>query len=363
MSIVVRNVATAVGIVAVAASASCTSSSTPEAHDPLPGVGGASAAGGAGSGGAAGAGAQPPAGAGTGGGLTAGSSGQGGNAGSVSTAGSSGAGLGGAAAGGAGADGLGAAGGAGIASGGVAGANGGMSGASGGGGLAGSAGIAGQGGAEDALEAARVLDGYQLLDPCDLTSYTVQPDPGAVCPQEDDVKNQHLTITFGGNAATTYEVTLRVRGVFEGYWYEGGTGVDGEAFYVGGVPTVGGFSSACKNNTNQLPFALPPEVTPTDDCFNGFNVVAMTVSAPKKAYYLNRTEDVDGDRPPHRVYTYDYTATIQIQGQASIDFYIIGSDEHQCYNHNTIIDGVELPSSPYIGDFFQFDVMSARVAP
>jgi hypothetical protein len=238
-----------------------------------------------------------------------------------------------------------------------------MSGASGLGGLAGSVGTAGAGGVEDPTEAARVLDGFQLLDPCDLTNYSVQQDPGAVCPQKNEVKNQHVMLKFGGNAATTYEVTLRIRGVFEGYWYEGGSADPGGAFYAGGVPTVGGFTSACKNHTDQLPFSLPPEITPTDNCFNGFNVAAMTVSAPKKQYYFNRTEDKDGDRPPHKVYRYDYVATIRIQGQASLDFYVIGSDEHQCYNHNTVIDGVSLPSSPYIGDFFQFDVTSARVAP
>jgi len=52
-----------------------------------------------------------------------------------------------------------------------------------------------------------------------------------------------------------------------------------------------------------------------------------------------------------------------MQGQATLDFYIIGSDEHQCYNHDKVIDGVTLTSSPYIGEFLQFDVLKVARAP
>ena len=73
---------------------------------------------------------------------------------------------------------------------------------------------------------------------------------------------------------------------------------------------------------------------------------------------MNYTTDKDGDRPPHAVYDQDYTVSIEMAGQATLDFFVIGSDEHQCYNHSQVIDGVELPSSPYIGEFLQFDVVS-----
>jgi hypothetical protein len=233
---------------------------------------------------------------------------------------------------------------------------------SGGGNNAGSSGSAGAAAGNDTAALAP-LDRYQLLDPCDLTSYQVQPDPGAVCPQANDVKNQHLTKKLAGDPSVTYDVTLRVRGIVERYWYEGGT-LDpvSKVFYTGGVPTVGGLTSACKNKASELPFQLPPEVSPTDGCFNGFNVFAMTVSAPKQHYYLNYTADKSGDRPPHAVYSQDYTVTIPMQGQATLDFYIIGSDEHQCYNHDKVIDGVTLPSSPYIGEFLQFDVVKVARA-
>jgi hypothetical protein len=188
---------------------------------------------------------------------------------------------------------------------------------------AGSGGSSGANAADDAAALAP-LNGYQLLDPCDLTNYQVQSDPGAVCPQLDSVKNQHVMRKLAGDPNVTYNVTLRVRGIVERYWYEGGT-LDpvSKVFYTGGVPTVGGLASACKNKASELPFQLPPEVSPSDGCFNGFNVFAMTVSAPKQHFYLNYTADKSGDRPPHAVYSQDYTVTIAMQGQAILQFDVV----------------------------------------
>ncbi len=233
---------------------------------------------------------------------------------------------------------------------------------SGGSGGAGSGGTAGGPVDVDAdMAALAPLNRFQLLDPCDLTSYQIEPGPGAVCPQRDDVKNQHVSVQLSGDASVTYVVTLRVRGVVERYWYEGGS-LDpvSQVFYTGGRPSIGDYPSACKNQASQLPFELPAALSPEDGCFNGFNVFAMSVSAPAQHFFLNYTADKDGDRPPHAVYEQDYTVSVEMQGQARLDFYVIGSDEHQCYNHSEIIEGVSLPSSPYIGEFLQFDVMGVK---
>jgi hypothetical protein len=232
-----------------------------------------------------------------------------------------------------------------------------------GGSAAGAAGSARDPAADRAAFAA--LDGFQILDPCDLTGYAVQADPGAVCPQKDDVKNQHVSVHVAGAAGVSYLVNLRVRGIVERYWYDGGA-LDpvSKVFYTGGMPTVGGFASACKNMASSLPFALPAVLTPSDGCFNGFNVFAMSVSAPPQHFFLNYTTDKNGDRPPHAVYAQDYSVTVEVQGQATLDFFVIGSDEHECYNHDQVIDGVQLSSSPYIGEFLQLNVVSVtRKAP
>ncbi|MEO7033447.1 MAG: hypothetical protein ABI548_06215 [Polyangiaceae bacterium] len=220
----------------------------------------------------------------------------------------------------------------------------------------------GSAGAAGDLAAAAVLNHYQLLDPCQ-SSYKAVATPGDVCPQDTAVKNQKIQLQFGGDASVTYDVTLHVRGVMEGYWYSGGMlDTKSNRFYTGGVPTIGGFTSACKNKTSELPFALPAEITPTDNCWNGFNMFALVVSAPSQHYFLNYTADKDGDRQPHAVYSNDYTVTIPIQGQAKLEFYIIGSDEHECYNFNGLISGVTTMPSPYVGDFVQFDVTSVTRA-
>jgi hypothetical protein len=220
----------------------------------------------------------------------------------------------------------------------------------------------GSAGAADDLAAAAILNRYQLLDPCQ-SSYNAVATPGDVCPQDPAVKNQAIPLQFGGDASVTYNVTLHVRGIMEGYWYSSGM-LDPTSmrFYTGGVPTIGGYSSACKNMTSELPFMLPAEVTPTDNCWNGFNMFALTVSAPNQHYYLNYTADKNVDRPPHAVYESDYTVTIPIQGQAKLQFYIIGSDEHECYNFDKLVSGVTTTPSPYIGEFVQFDVTNVTRA-
>ena len=63
------------------------------------------------------------------------------------------------------------------------------------------------------------------------------------------------------------------------------------------------------------------------------------------------------------MYESDYTVTIPIQGQAKLEFYIVGSDEHQCYNFSKTLTGVSTMPSPYIGQFVQFDVLNVTRAP
>jgi hypothetical protein len=68
---------------------------------------------------------------------------------------------------------------------------------------------------------------------------------------------------------------------------------------------LGPGQGACKIHPPQtdasypIPFTVPPEIAAADDCYNGFNIFAMTISSPKQTYYLNYTTDYDGvDRQP-----------------------------------------------------------------
>jgi len=222
--------------------------------------------------------------------------------------------------------------------------------------------------------AAMVLDGFAIIKPC-KDNVT-----GCCCEEDPKYENQHITKMFGGDANVTYNVKLRIAGVSERYWYTGGT-VDpvSKIFYTGGLPTVNGpppgttaRPSACKiqppktdgpPNNFALGFTVPPEVNPSDGCFNGFNVFAMTVSSPKKSYYLNYTQEFDNaDRQPHSCYTNDYTVTIPIKGQAQLDFYAIDGDHHQVANTGTQMVPNVKTQQPYHGNFWEFTVVDVTVA-
>jgi hypothetical protein len=180
----------------------------------------------------------------------------------------------------------------------------------------------------------------------------------------------------------TYNVKLRVVGVAERYWYTGGL-LDSasKVFYTGGLPTIHAAQApnanlapgqgACKIHPPQtdanfpIPFTVPPEVAPSDNCYNGFNTFAMTVSSPKQSYFLNYTTDFDNvDRQPHAVYKTDYTVTVPIAGQAKIDFYVIDGDHHQVANTAMTVPNVKNTQikQPYIGNFLELEVVDVAVA-
>lgn len=253
-----------------------------------------------------------------------------------------------------------------------------------GGGTAGSAGATATGtggttgaggGSSDDMAAAQVLNGYAILKPC-VSSFKPTPNANGDCCCEELAanENQHVTKAFGGDPNVTYNVKVRIAGIAERYWYTGGT-LDpvGMLFYTGGLPTIHSTKApnnlapgkgACKihppetDSNMALPFKVPVEVNPADGCFNGFNIFAMTVSAPKQSYFLNYTTDFDGtDRQPHKVYKNDYTVTIPIKGGASLDFYTIDGDHHQVTNDGTMSVPNVKTAQPYNGNFLEFTVL------
>jgi hypothetical protein len=355
--------------------AACSSDTTPDAH------GGAGAGGGANGGAGAGGGANG--GAGAGGGANGGAaSGSGGSSTPIPTGGQSSGGSAGTLAGGG-------AGGGGMPQGGAGG--GGFGGTQGGGvggsSVAGNAGSAGSAGGlmGDPKEAAQVLDGLGLLKPCfskpnSCAGCTCDENPSNIINTGVAPENQHIVKQFGGDASVTYNVKLRVVGVAERYWYAGGT-LDpvSKVFYTGGLPTIHGPApntglqpgqGACKihpPNTDQqypIPFTVPAEIAPADNCYNGFNIFGLTVSSPKQSYFLNYTNDFDGnDRQPHAVYQTDYTVTIPIKGQATLEFYVIDGDHHQVANTTFTVPNVKNPEikQPYSGNFLELQVLDVTV--
>ena len=262
-------------------------------------------------------------------------------------------------------------------------------GGSGGAGGAGSGGATGGGGAAGNVSsndrlAAQVLDGFAILKPC-VSSFRPSGNAsnrGDCCCEELAAnENQRISKQFGGEANVTYNVTIRVAGVAERYWYAGGTlDATGKVLYTGGLPTIHSASApnnnlrpgqgACKIHPPEtdsdfaLPFTVPTEIRPSDGCYNGFNIFALTVASPKQSYYLNYTAEFDGaDRQPHAVYKTDYTVTIPITGQARLDFYTIDGDHHQVTNNGTITVPSLKTAQPYNGNFLELTVVDVKRAP
>lgn len=128
---------------------------------------------------------------------------------------------------------------------------------------------------------------------------------------------------FEGEAGKRYKVTLRFRGVVEPMMYKGGK-MDGEYFYIGGEPNNG-----------------------------TYNIYKLSVSSPPSHYFLNRQDKVG-----HKIFTIDYTKTIEIDGGATVTFLGDGQNGRLISNFaKLIVPDVAPAPKVYNGQFVQVDVV------
>src|SRR3954463_11228858 len=138
--------------------------------------------------------------------------------------------------------------------------------------------------ADDLKKIAASIDGYRFEFPC-KDPMPENPKPGAdgisARATDNPATNDKFTDIkkLGGEPGKRYKVTIRVRGVVEPMMYKGGK-MDGDYFYIGGEPD---------NAT--------------------YNIYQLTVSSPASHYFFNRQDKVG-----HRIFTIDYTKTIEIEG-------------------------------------------------
>ena len=138
---------------------------------------------------------------------------------------------------------------------------------------------------------------------------------------------QDETVTITG--AGRWMVTVRIRGVMEAIGYSGGSAGAG-GWYVGGAPGD------------------------TAD-----NYYKLDVSSPSSHYYLNR-----GTPTSQQSFLYDYMASFEVDGGATITYEANGQDGLQWGNYGPThmpwtIPGVTTTPDPYDGQFAQLDVISA----
>lgn len=182
--------------------------------------------------------------------------------------------------------------------------------------------------AEDLKKVAAALDGYRFEFPC-KEPMPENPKPGADGVSgratDDPATNDKFTDVkkFGGEVGKRYKVTLRVRGVVEPMMYKDGK-QEGEYFYIGGAP----------NNAT-------------------YNIYQLTVSSPESHFFFNRQDKVG-----HRIFTIDYTATIEIAGGATLTLHGDGQNGRMITNFaKLVVPDVAPAPQPFNGQFIQLNVM------
>lgn len=192
-------------------------------------------------------------------------------------------------------------------------------------------------GAEDPVEYAGAMNGYRWELPCaDPSARDTCPwDPavleGAI---EDPAYTLHreLQVAFGGDPATVYDVTIRIRGLAEPKNFTDGE-VQQEHFQIGGTPTV-------------------------DD----YNIYGIDVTDPAQSYTVNRHETPHN----HFVFVMDYTVTIPIRGGATVTMKMLDPNDVAIANPGGASGSAdpyvvpEIPPfpDPFYGQFIQMDVVS-----
>lgn len=181
--------------------------------------------------------------------------------------------------------------------------------------------------AEDLKKIAAALDGYRYEFPC-KDPMPENPKPGAdgvsARATDDPATNDKFTDVkkFGGEPGKRYKVTLRIRGVVEPMMYKDGK-QEGDYFYIGGAP----------NNAT-------------------YNIYQLTVSSPASHFFFNRQDTVG-----HRIFTIDYSATIEIEGGATITLHGDGQNGRMITNFaKLVVPDIAPAPKPYNGQFIQLNV-------
>jgi len=178
------------------------------------------------------------------------------------------------------------------------------------------------GGSHD-LSAAQGFQGFFLHDEC-IGENVAQPD---TCLH---LRRHERSFVFGGEPGTTYDVTLRVRGLFEPTTMQGGAAPDPAHpyFYVGGQTSTGDYSQW-----------------------------RIDVSSPKQTYTLNHYPSVS-----HTIYKEDFEAKIAVSAGAAVTIQAIDANDRQIDNgakgppdRQQVIEGVV--DTPTAGQMLRLDVV------
>jgi hypothetical protein len=179
---------------------------------------------------------------------------------------------------------------------------------------------------DDATQMAGGLHQFFMHDEC-TGEFAPQPDTCAHNRQHEK------SFTFGGKPGTVYDLTMRVRGIFEPTTIEGG-----ETPYP-----------------NHPYFKVGGKVTTLD-----WSYWHIDVAEPKQRYWLNHYPSV-----AHIIYKEDFQATIPVAGGTTVVVRVIDGNDRQIDNgemgpsdRQQIIEGVV--DKPLAGQMLRLDVIGVK---
>jgi hypothetical protein len=185
--------------------------------------------------------------------------------------------------------------------------------------------------APDSKTFAGDLDALFIDAPCD--SATPSPPPNmATCQHPPQTQHIEKAVTFGGDASATYEVVLRVRGIWEPTSITGGQRPDADLpLTLGGTVAVG-----------------------TGDPIN-YQQYSIVVSKPAQTYWLNDYRYV-----AHDIHKEDYMASIEVAGGAEVKVIMNDGNDHQIANWTEdYFQGLApYATEPSTGQMLRLDVVS-----
>ena len=178
---------------------------------------------------------------------------------------------------------------------------------------------------DEAMAAVAGFDKFFLHDKC-TAQFSPQPD---TCLHD---RSHEQSFTIGGKACTVYEVTLRIRGIFEPTTITGGDTPDPEHpyFKVGGTVSTPDWSQW-----------------------------RIEVSEPKQTYWLNHYSSVG-----HRIYKEDFEATITVVAGSTVVIRVTDGNDRQIDNgkvepdRQQIIAGVV--DHPLPGQMLRLDIVQVK---
>ena len=200
--------------------------------------------------------------------------------------------------------------------------------------MAGSGGATTGGGTGDYSAVGAPLEGLRIDDPCTGAPSTAA---GSTCNHLMNPFHKTVDATIGGMPGTTYDVTLRIRGVVEPTKITGGTRPDTSTVVINGkmyrkVPyTVGG--------------------TPGDPTYQPW---LFSVAKPAQNYFFN-----DYGLTEHSTFLLDYQVTIPMEGGTKVTIDVNDGNDHEIDNYAKLTnDGI--PGSMNLGQYVQLSVVSVK---